>query len=223
MAVVCVTACPSNMTFVTGVTVSGCLAIPSQLASATMPPPRPEPIAPNPDEIPAPRIAAQVGETGLFEKSVNNKIKDTTNEKIAGVWHTAEPMSIFVVNRPLMAGCRAMPVQQDPAGYPAPTPAPMAPSPIDNPAPNKTGTVKTCAGNFVNSSIMAMTNAKMEEDSAMACPTSMALKISPENFGLRDMASLAHAAVCPSPIAAPMAPKPMAIPPPLNAATFTQV
>ena len=75
----------------------------------------------------------------------------------------------------------------------------------------------------MNSSIMAMTKAKIEEDSAMACPTSMALKISPDNFVLRDMASLAQAAVCPSPMAAPMAPNPMAIPPPLNAATFTQV
>jgi len=36
--------------------------MPSQLASATRPPPSPDPIAPNPDEIPAPRIAAQVGE-----------------------------------------------------------------------------------------------------------------------------------------------------------------
>ena len=122
MAVVWVTACPNNITFVTGVTVSGCLAMPSQLASATRPPPSPEPIAPKPDEIPAPRIAAQVGETGLFEKSVNNKIKDTTSAKIAGVWHTAEPISIFVVNRPLTAGCRAIPAQQDPAGYPAPSP-----------------------------------------------------------------------------------------------------
>ena len=70
MAVVCVTACPSSMTFVTGVAARGCRATPWQLVWATRPPPKPEPMAPSPEASPAPKTAAQVGDTGLAEKSV---------------------------------------------------------------------------------------------------------------------------------------------------------
>jgi hypothetical protein len=94
---------------------------------------------------------------------------------------------------------------------------------MHSPAAINTKGVMLFWGKLVNSSIMAMTSAKIEADSAMACPTSMDLKISPDNLGFRPMASLAHAAVNPSPIAAPMAPKPIAIPPPLKAATLIQV
>ena len=90
--------------------------MPSQLDSATTPPPIPEPMAPNPIASPAPSIAAHPGETGIAEKLLNNKIKDTTNAKIDGVWHTAEPISMLVVKRPVMAGCRDIPVQAAPAG-----------------------------------------------------------------------------------------------------------
>jgi hypothetical protein len=51
----------------------------------------------------------------------------------------------------------------------------------------------------------------------------MDLKISPAIFLFLDMAKLASAAVYPSPIAAPIAPTPMHIPPPTKAATFTHV
>jgi hypothetical protein len=61
-------------------------------------------------------MAAHPGETGTVEKSLNNRIKDTTSAKIDGVWHTAEPISIFVNKRPVMAGCRDIPVQAAPAG-----------------------------------------------------------------------------------------------------------
>ena len=104
MAVVWVTACPSSMTFVNVPTESGFLAIPSQLVSAINPPPSPEPMAPSPAAKPAPRTAAQVGETARAEKSENSRIKDVTRAKMEGVWQTADPMSIFVVKDPLAAG-----------------------------------------------------------------------------------------------------------------------
>ena len=46
-------------------------------------------------------------------------------------------------------------------------------------------------GKFENNRIMAITSAKIEADSAIACPTSIDLKISPVALGLREMAKLA--------------------------------
>jgi hypothetical protein len=93
-----------------------------------------------------------------------------------------------------------------------------------SPAENTADTVThDTAENFVNSNIIAITRAKIDADSAMACPISMDLKISPAIFLFLDMAKLASAAVCPSPIAAPIAPIPMHIPPPVKAATFTHI
>ena len=61
----------------------------------------------------------------------------------------------------------------------------------------------------------------MPADSATACPISMVLMSVPELSGFSEIAELACAAVYPSPMAAPMAPIPMAIPLPVYAAAFT--
>ena len=45
------------------------------------------------------------------EKSINISIRDTTMVNMAGVWHTADPMSMLVVNWEVTAGCLAIPVQ----------------------------------------------------------------------------------------------------------------
>ena len=130
-----------------------------------------------------------------------------TRAKIDGVWQTAEPISILVVNRPPMAGWRLVPMQAAAAGKPDPIPDPMAPNPMARPAENTAHTeTKLVDEKLEKSRIMAITKAKMEADSAMACPTSMDLNISPVLAGLREMARLASAAVYPSPMAAPMAP-----------------
>jgi len=62
-------------------------------------------------------------------------ISATTIEKIAGVWHTAEPISIFVIRLPDTEGCLDIPLQDSPAGKPDPTPDPIAPNPMLSPAP----------------------------------------------------------------------------------------
>ncbi len=72
---------------VTGVADEGWRAIPSQLALATIPPPIPEPIAASPDASPAPRTAAQVGFTGLDEKSEKMRINAVTSEKMERLAH----------------------------------------------------------------------------------------------------------------------------------------
>ena len=173
---------------------------------------------------PAPSKAAQVGCNGAFPKSMNISINATTIEKIAGVWHTAEPMSILVVSWEVTAGCRAIPKQAAPAGEPDPIPDPIAPNPMLTPAPRRAAADKSVGfGTSRKSKRIAITRAKMEADSATAWPTSMFLKISPDILGLRATAMLAMAAVLPSPIAAPMAPNPIAMPPPVNAATCTIV
>jgi hypothetical protein len=67
----------------------------------------------------------------------------------------------------------------------------------------------------MNSSRIAITSEKMDADSEIACPTNMFLMMTPAWSGLRAMASDAWLAVYPSPVAAPMAPKPMATAPPI--------
>ena len=75
-------------------------------------------------------------------------------------------------------------------------PEPIAPSPMDKPAPRIPQTVvKEPVPKSVNSKMMAITRAKIEEDSAIAWPTSMVFMMSPEIFTFRDMAELAIAAV----------------------------
>jgi len=122
---------------------------------------------------------------------------------------------MLVVRRLLMAGWRTMAVQAAAAGKPPPIPDPMAPRPMQRPADKSAQAVnREALANPTKSKISATTSAKIEADSAMACPTSMFLNTSPDIAGLREMARLASAAVCPSPMAAPMAPNPMAMPPP---------
>ncbi len=65
---------------------------------------------------PAPRWAAQVGRKGLALKSMNISISATTREKMAGVWQTADPMSMLVVRRWAAAGWREIPRQAWAAG-----------------------------------------------------------------------------------------------------------
>ena len=55
---------------------------------------------------------------------MNMSIRATTMAKMAGVWQTAEPMSMLVVSRPLTAGWRDIPQQACPPGSPEPTPDP---------------------------------------------------------------------------------------------------
>ena len=52
---------------------------------------------------------------------MNISMKEMTIPKMAGVWQTAEPMSMLVVNWGATWGCRPIPSQQAPAGIPAPT------------------------------------------------------------------------------------------------------
>ena len=66
----------------------------------------------------------------------------------------------------------------------------------DNPAPMSADAVtRDVELKLENSRIIAITRAKIEADSAIACPTSMVLNKSPAPWGLRDSASLAWAAV----------------------------
>jgi hypothetical protein len=84
------------------------------------------------------------------------------------------------------------------------------------PAPNRAEAFKRVGtGTSRKRSRIAITRANIEADSATACPTSIFLKISAEILGLRETAALACAAVYPSPIAAPIAPRPIARPPPV--------
>jgi len=86
----------------------------------------------------------------------------------------------LVVRRPVIAGCRDIPVQAAAAGNPDPIPDPMAPNPMDNPAPMIADAVtRDVELKLENSRIIAMTRAKIEADSAIACPTSMVLNKSP--------------------------------------------
>jgi hypothetical protein len=154
---------------------------------------------------------------------MNRSISATTMEKIAGVWQTADPISMLVVSLLETAGWREIPRQAWPPGNPDPTPEPIAPNPMLRPAPKRAAALSSVGFPLSrNRSRIATTSEKMEADSATACPTSMFLKISPEIFGFLETARLAWAAVYPSPTAAPTAPRPMAIPPPANAATLTQ-
>ena len=90
-------------------------------------------------------------------------------EKIAGVWQTAEPMSMLVVKRVATAGCRDMPRQHWPPGNPEPTPEPKAPKPMLRPAPNKAAAFKGLVlGIFIKSSKIEITRANMDADSATA-------------------------------------------------------
>ena len=65
---------------------------------------------------PAPRYAAQVGCKGIPLNSMNINISDTTIEKMAGVWQTADPISMLVLKREAVAGCLEIPQQASAAG-----------------------------------------------------------------------------------------------------------
>ena len=111
----------------------GWRAMPAVALPAGMPEPTPEPMAARPTESPAPSTAAQPGHSGWPDQSMNMSMKATTMPKIAGVWLTAEPMSMLVVRAPWVGGLSAMPRQASAAGKPPPAPEPMALRPLASP------------------------------------------------------------------------------------------
>ena len=215
MAGVWQTADPMSMLVVSNPEAVGCLAMPRQASPPGYPDPMPEPMAPKPMQIPAPSRAAHVGEGGAFPKSRNMSMRAMTIEKMAGVWQTADPMSMLVVSRPETVGCMEIPRQALPPGYPEPMPEPTAPRPMERPAPSRAAAFTKLVPEVSRKMRrIAMTKAKMPADSAIACPTSMFLMISPDFLGSLDMLWFARPAVNPSPRAAPIAPNPIQKPAP---------
>jgi hypothetical protein len=92
----------------------------------------------------------------------------------------------------LAEGCRTNPKQASPAGNPEPAPDPIAPKPIQIPAEKSAKPVMIDGLDIdINRMRTAITRAKIDEDSAIACPISIDFNTSPDIFGDRDIAAFA--------------------------------
>ena len=118
---------------------TSCMKKVELLAPAGSPEPIPAPMAPKPIHIPAEsRIKIEMVSVSLI---VNSSIMATSREKIAEVSAMACPISIFFRISPDLSGDRLMASLAQEAVYPSPTAAPMAPRPIDRPAPSMAATL----------------------------------------------------------------------------------